>query len=110
MTQVLVLAEHDNKSIRKATLNAVAAAKKIGGDIHVLVAGHQAGEATKAATQIAGVAKVLQADAPHLGEFLAESVTALGMAIAKNYSHILAPATSTGKNVLPRIAALLDVQ
>ena len=107
---VLVLAEHDNKSIRKATLNAVAAAKKIGGDIHVLVAGHQAGEATKAATQIAGVAKVLQADAPHLGEFLAESVTALVMAIAKNYSHILAPSTSTGKNVLPRIAALLDVQ
>src|SRR6059058_4851461 len=74
---VLVLAEHDNKTIRKATLNAVAAAKKIGGDIHVLVAGQQAGEAAKAAAQIAGVAKVLHADAPQLGEFLAENVAAL---------------------------------
>src|SRR5207248_2028320 len=107
---VLVLAEHDNKSIRKATLNAVAAAKKIGGDIHVLVAGHQSGDAAKAAAQIAGVAKVLQADALHLGEFLAESVAALIVSIAKNYSHILAPATSNGKNVMPRAAALLDVQ
>jgi electron transfer flavoprotein alpha subunit len=107
---VLVLAEHDNKAIRKATLNAVAAAKKIGGDIHVLVAGHQAGEAAKAASQIAGVAKVLHADAPHLGEFLAEPVAALVVALAKSYSHILAPATSNGKNVMPRAAALLDVQ
>src|SRR5579859_6972996 len=107
---VLVLAEHDNKSIRKATLNAVAAAKKIGGDIHVLVAGHQAAEAAKAAAQIAGIAKVLQADAPHLGEFLAEPVAALVVSIAKNYSHILAPSTSNGKNVMPRAAALLDVQ
>jgi len=106
----LVLAEHDNQSIRKATLNAVAAAKKIGGDIHVLVAGHQAGEAAKAAAQIAGVAKVLHADAPHLGEFLAESVAALIVSLAKNYSHLLAPATSNGKNVMPRAAALLDVQ
>jgi len=110
MTQLLVLAEHDNKSIRKATLNAVAAAKKIGGDIHVLVAGHQAGEAAKAASQIAGVAKVLHADAPHLGECLAESVAALVVSLAKSYSHILAPATSNGKNVMPRAAALLDVQ
>src|SRR5258705_9127427 len=110
MTQVLVLAEHDNKTIRKATLNAVAAAKKIGGDIHVLVAGQQAGEAAKAASQIAGVAKVLHADAPQLGEFLAESVAALVVSLAKSYSHILAPATSNGKNVLPRAAALLDVQ
>jgi electron transfer flavoprotein alpha subunit len=107
---VLVLAEHDNKSIRKATLNAVAAAKKIGGDIHVLVAGQQAGEAAKAAAQIAGVAKVLHADAAHLGEFLAENVAALVVSLAKGYSHILAPATSNGKNVLPRAAALLDVQ
>jgi electron transfer flavoprotein alpha subunit len=107
---VLVLAEHDNKAIRKATLNAVAAAKKIGGDIHVLVAGHQAGEAAKAASQIAGVAKVLHADAPHLGESLAEPVAALVVALAKSYSHILAPATSNGKNVMPRAAALLDVQ
>jgi len=106
----LVLAEHDNKSIRKATLNTIAAAKKIGGDIHVLVAGHQAAEAAKAAAQIGGVAKVLHADASHLGEFLAESVAALVVALAKNYSHILAPATSNGKNVLPRAAALLDLQ
>jgi electron transfer flavoprotein alpha subunit len=107
---VLVVAEHDNKSIRKATLNTVAAAKKIGGDIHVLVAGHQAGDAAKAAAQIAGVAKVLHADAAQLGEFLAENVAALVVSIAKNYSHVLAPATSNGKNVLPRAAALCDMQ
>src|SRR2546423_6425328 len=107
---VLVLAEHDKKTIRKATLNAVAAAQKIGGDLHVLVAGHQAGDAAKAATQIAGVAKVLHADAPHLAEQLAENVAALVVSVARNYSHLLAPATSTGKNVMPRAAALLDVQ
>src|SRR5258706_7978505 len=107
---VLVLAEHDNKSIRKATLNTVAAAKNIGGDIHVLVAGQQAGEAAKAASQIPGVAKVLHADAAHLGEFLAENVAALVVSLAKGYSHILAPSTSNGKNVMPRAAALLDVQ
>jgi electron transfer flavoprotein alpha subunit len=107
---LLVLAEHDNKSIRKATLNAVAAGQKIGGDVHVLVAGHQAGDAAKAAAQIAGVSKVLHADAPHLGEFLAENVAALLVSLAKGYSHVLAPATSTGKNIMPRAAALLDVQ
>jgi electron transfer flavoprotein alpha subunit len=107
---ILVLAEHDNKSIRKATLNAVAAAQKIGGDITVLVAGHQAGEAAKAAGAIPGVKKVLHADAAHLADFLAENVSALVVSIGKNYSHILAPSTSNGKNVLPRVAALLDVQ
>ena len=107
---VLVVAEHDNKTIKKATLNAVAAAQKIGGDLHVLVAGHQAGDAAKAASQIAGVNKVLHADAPHLGEFLAENVAALVVSLAKGYSHILAPSTSNGKNVMPRVAALLDVQ
>ncbi|HET7671159.1 MAG TPA: FAD-binding protein [Burkholderiales bacterium] len=107
---VLVLAEHDNKTIRKATLNAVAAAQKLGPDIHVLVAGHQAGDAAKAAGQIAGVKKVLHADAPHLAEFLAENVAALLVGLAKNYSHVLAPSTSNGKNVMPRAAALLDVQ
>ena len=107
---VLVVAEHDNKTIKKATLNAVAAAQKIGGDLHVLVAGHQAGDAAKAASQIAGVKKVLHADAPHLGEFLAENVAALVVSLAKGYSHILAPSTSNGKNVMPRVAALLDVQ
>jgi electron transfer flavoprotein alpha subunit len=107
---VLVLAEHDNKSIKKATLNALAAAQKIGGDIHVLVAGQGAGEAAKAASQAAGVKKVLHADAPHLADFLAENVAALIVQIGKNYSHILAPSTSNGKNILPRAAALLDVQ
>ena len=107
---VLVVAEHDNKSIRKSTLNAVAAAQKLGGELHVLVAGHQAADAAKAAAQIAGVAKVLHADAAHLADFLAENVAALVVSLAKGYSHILAPATSNGKNVMPRAAALLDVQ
>jgi electron transfer flavoprotein alpha subunit len=107
---VLVVAEHDNQSIRKATLNAVAAAQKLGPDIHVLVAGHQAGEAARAAAQIAGVRKVLHADAPHLGDFLAENVATLVAGVAKGYSHLLAPSTSNGKNVMPRVAALLDVQ
>src|SRR5687768_17950144 len=107
---ILVVAEHDNKTVRKATLNAVAAAQKIGGDIHVLVAGHQAADAAKAAAQIAGVSKVLHADAPHLADFLAENVAALVVGIAKGYTHILAPATSNGKNVTPRVAALLDMQ
>jgi electron transfer flavoprotein alpha subunit len=107
---VLVLAEHDNKVVKKATLNTVGAAQKIGGDVHVLVAGHNAGDVAKAAAQIAGVAKVLHADAAHLGEFLAENLAALLVALAKGYSHLLAPATSTGKDVMPRAAALLDVQ
>ena len=107
---ILVVAEHDNKTIRKATLNAVAAAQKLGSDLHVLVAGHQAGEAAKAASQITGVKKVLHADAAHLADFLAENVAALLVGLAKNYSHVLAPSTSNGKNVMPRAAALLDVQ
>jgi electron transfer flavoprotein alpha subunit len=107
---ILVLAEHDNKSVKKATLNTVAAAQKLGGDIHVLVAGHNAAAAAGEAAKVAGVKKVLHADAPHLGEFLAENVAALIVSLGKNYSHILAPATSTGKDVMPRAAALLDVQ
>ena len=107
---ILVLAEHDHQTVRKATLHAVAAAKKLGGDVHLLVAGHNCAGAAKAAAQIAGVAKVLHADAAHLGEFLAENVAALVAALAKGYSHVLAPATSTGKDVMPRAAALLDVQ
>jgi len=106
----LVLAEHDNKIIKKATLNTVAAAQKLGGDIHVLVAGHNAAAAAAEAAKVAGVKKVLHADAPHLGEFLAENLAALIVSLGKNYSHILAPATSTGKDVMPRAAALLDVQ
>jgi electron transfer flavoprotein alpha subunit len=107
---VLVLAEHDHQSVKKATLNAVAAAQKIGGEVHVLVAGHNAGAAAKAASQIAGVAKVLHADGAPLGEFLAENVAAVVVSLAKGYSHLLAPSTSTGKDVMPRAAALLDVQ
>ena len=106
---VLVLAEHDNKTVKKATANAVSAAQKLG-EVHVLVAGHQAGDAAKAAAQIAGVKKVLLADAPHLADFLAENVASLLVSVCKSYSHVLAPATSNGKNIMPRVAALLDVQ
>ena len=107
---ILVLADHDGKSVRKATLNTVAAAQKIGGDIHVLVAGSGCADAAKAAAGIAGVAKVLHADGAPLAEELAENVAALLVSLAKGYSHVLAPATSNGKNILPRAAALLDSQ
>ena len=107
---VLVLAEHDGKTVRKATLNTVAAAQKIGGEIHVLIAGHNCAEAARAAAAIPGVAKVLHADAAALAEELAENVAALIVSLAKSYSHVLAPATSAGKNILPRAAALLDCQ
>ncbi|HDR9730698.1 TPA: electron transfer flavoprotein subunit alpha/FixB family protein, partial [Burkholderia aenigmatica] len=106
---ILVIAEHDNASIKAATLNTVAAAAKIGGDIHVLVAGHNAQAAADAAAKIAGVSKVLLADAPQLEAGLAENVEATALNIAKDYSHILAPATAYGKNIAPRIAAKLDV-
>src|ERR1700758_1737448 len=106
---ILVIAEHDNASIKAATLNTVAAAAKIGGDIHVLVAGHNAQAAADAAAKIAGVSKVLLADAPQLEAGLAENVEATVLNIAKDYSHILAPATAYGKNIAPRIAAKLDV-
>ncbi|MFM0151194.1 FAD-binding protein [Paraburkholderia sediminicola] len=105
----LVIAEHDNASIKAATLNTIAAAQKIGGDIHVLVAGHNAQAAADAAAKIAGVSKVLLADAPQLEAGLAENVEATVLNIAKDYSHILTPATAYGKNIAPRIAAKLDV-
>ncbi|WP_321854188.1 electron transfer flavoprotein subunit alpha/FixB family protein [Paraburkholderia tropica] len=105
----LVIAEHDSQSIKAATLNAVSAAQKIGGDVHVLVAGHNAQAAADAAAKIVGVSKVILADAPQLAQGLAENVEATVLSIAKNYSHILAPATAAGKNVTPRIAAKLDV-
>jgi electron transfer flavoprotein alpha subunit len=105
----LVIAEHDAQSIKAATLNTIAAAQKIGGDIHVLVAGHNAQAAADAAAKIAGVSKVLLADAPQLEAGLAENVEATVLNIAKNYSHILAPAAAYGKNIAPRIAAKLDV-
>ena len=106
---VLVIAEHDNASIKGATLNTVTAAAACGGDVHVLVAGHNAGAAAAAAGQIAGVAKVIHADAASLAHGLAENVAAQVLAIAANYSHILFPATAGGKNVAPRVAAKLDV-
>jgi electron transfer flavoprotein alpha subunit len=106
---ILVIAEHDNASIKAATLNTVAAAQSISGDIHVLVAGHNALAAAEAAAKIAGVAKVLWADAPQLAAGLAENVEATVLKITKDYSHILAPATGYGKNIAPRIAAKLDV-
>ena len=105
----LVIAEHDNASIKGATLNTVTAAAALGVDVHVLVAGHNAGAAAAAAAQIAGVAKVLHADAAALAEGLAENVAAQVIALASGYSHILFPATASGKNVAPRVAALLDV-
>jgi electron transfer flavoprotein alpha subunit len=105
----LIIAEHDNASIKVATLNTIAAAQKIGGEIHVLVAGHNAQAAADAAAKIAGVSKVLLADGLQLEAGLAENVEATVMNIAKDYSHILAPATAYGKNIAPRIAAKLDV-
>ena len=105
----LVIAEHDNRSIRGATLNAVTAAARCGGEVHVLVAGGGCAEAAKAAAAIAGVSKVLVADAAHLAEQLAEPVAEQVLAVAGGYSHILAPSTAHGKNVLPRVAARLDV-
>ncbi|MEZ5646430.1 MAG: FAD-binding protein [Burkholderiaceae bacterium] len=105
----LVIAEHDNASIKGATLNTVTAAAACGGDVHVLVAGHNAGAAAAAAAQIAGVAKVIHADGEGLAHGLAENVAAQVLAIASNYSHILFPATAGGKNVAPRVAAQLDV-
>jgi electron transfer flavoprotein alpha subunit len=106
---ILVIAEHDNTSIKAATLNTVAAAVKIGGDIHVLITGHHAQGAADAAANIAGVSKVLLADAPQLEAGLAENVEATALNIARDYSHVLAPATAYGKNIAPRIAARLDV-
>ena len=106
---ILVIAEHDNASIKGATLNTVSAAAAIGGDVHVLVAGHQAAGAAAAAAQIAGVAKVLHAESEAFAHGLAENVAAQVVALASAYSHILFPATAGGKNVAPRVAAKLDV-
>ncbi len=106
---VLVIAEHDNASIKGATLNTVTAAAACGGDVHVLVAGEGAGAAAAAAAQIAGVAKVIHADGASLKDGLAENLAAQVLAIASNYSHLLFPATASGKNVAPRVAAKLDV-
>jgi len=106
---ILVVAEHDHASVKGATLNTVTAAAHIGGDIHVLVAGHNAAPAAAAAAQMAGVAHVIHADSPALAHALAENLAAQVLAIAGGYSHILFPATVAGKNVAPRVAARLDV-
>jgi len=106
---ILVIAEHNNAALNGATLNTVAAAQKIGGEIHVLVAGSGCAAVADAAAKVAGVAKVKLADAAIYAEQTAENLAALVVANAAGYSHILAPATVTGKNMLPRVAALLDV-
>jgi electron transfer flavoprotein alpha subunit len=105
----LVIAEHDNASIKGATLNTVTAALACGGEVHVLVAGHQAQAAATAAAHIAGVTKVLHADHAALDHGLAENLAAQVLAVASAYSHIVFPATAGGKNIAPRVAAKLDV-
>ena len=105
----LVIAEHDNASIKGATLNTVTAALACGGDVHVLVAGHNAGAAAAAAAKIMGVSKVLHAEGEGFAHGLAENVAAQVLAVASSYSHILFPATASGKNIAPRVAAKLDV-
>ena len=107
---ILVLAEHDNAELKQATLNTVTAAKALGGDIHVLVAGEGCGAVAAAAAKIDGVAKVLVADAPEYGHQVAENVAKLIVSLADGYSHILAPHSTSGKNIMPRAAALLDLQ
>ena len=105
----LVIAEHDNASLKGATLNTVTAAMACGGDVHVLVAGENAAAVALAAAQIAGVAKVLHADGAALKNGLAENLAAQVLAVASNYSHIVFPATASGKNAAPRVASKLDV-
>ncbi|NDY90723.1 electron transfer flavoprotein subunit alpha/FixB family protein [Ideonella livida] len=106
---ILVIAEHDHVSLKGATLNTVTAGLACGGDVHVLVAGAGAQGAAQAAARVAGVAKVLLADGPALSDQLAESLAAQVLSLAAGYSHILFPATASGKNVAPRVAAKLDV-
>ena len=106
---VLILAEHDSASLKASTYNAVTAAAQIGGDIHIVVLGHKAEGAAKEAATLAGVSKVILMDGVSLEHGLAEASSKALMTIAKNYSHILAPASTYGKNILPRVAALLDV-
>ena len=106
---ILVIAEHDNKALNPATLNAVTAAAELGNDIVVLVAGHDCQTVVDAATKVAGVSKVLVADEPHYEHPLAENLAPLVVKQAQNHSHVLTASTTTGKNLMPRVAALLDV-
>lgn len=107
---ILVIADHSNDQIDASTLNAVSAAKAINEDVHLLVAGNGVEGAAQAASSISGVSKVLKADAAHLDKALAENIAPVVVELAGNYSHILFPATTTGKNIAPRVAALLDTQ
>ena len=106
---ILVIADHDNHHLKSGVTNAIAAALKIGGDIHVLIAGSGCSKAASAAAAVAGVAKVLVADAAHYAGGVPENLAPLIVGLAKNYSHLLAPSSASGKNVMPRVAALLDV-
>ena len=105
----LVIAEHDNVTLKGVTLNTVTAAAQAGGEVHILVAGSNCAAVAEQAAKVAGVSKVLLADAPHFADGLAENVAEQILAAAGSYSHILAPASAFGKNVLPRVAARLDV-
>ena len=105
----LVIAEHDHASIRPATLNTVTAASQCGGEVHVLVAGHNAQAAAEAASKITGVSKVIHVEGEYFAHGLAENMAAQVVALASSYSHLLFPATASGKNIAPRVAALLDV-
>ncbi|MDH3459749.1 MAG: electron transfer flavoprotein subunit alpha/FixB family protein [Burkholderiaceae bacterium] len=109
MGAALVIAEHDHRSIKGATFNTVTAAAACGGDVHVLVAGYHAEDAAQAATRITGVSKVLHADGPSLEHGLAENMAAQILSLASTYDHLVFPATAAGKNVAPRVAAMLDV-
>ncbi|MBI3714748.1 MAG: electron transfer flavoprotein subunit alpha/FixB family protein [Betaproteobacteria bacterium] len=106
---ILVIAEHDNAHLKPGVTNAIAAAQKIGGDIHVLVAGNACQAAGVTAAAVSGVTKVLVADAPHFAQAVAEDLAPLVVGLAKNYSHVLSSASAYGKNLMPRVAALLDV-
>jgi electron transfer flavoprotein alpha subunit len=106
---ILILAEHNNQSLHPATRHAVSAASELGGEIHIIVAGSNASSVSKEAAKIAGVKKILYSDAPHYAYPLAENMAPLMASVAKNYSHIIATATTTGKDIMPRLAALLDM-
>ena len=107
---ILIVAEHDNASLRPATLNILTAAGELDGEVHILIAGADCAGAADAAAKLPGVAKVRVADAPEYGHELAENLAPLIAKLAADYTHVLAPATTFGKNVMPRAAALLDVQ
>lgn len=107
---ILILAEHDNNELKSSTLNTIGAAQKIGGAIHILVIGAHADNVAKKVSTVSSIEKVLHVDAPHFEHPMAEDVAPILVQLGKNYTHILAPATTFGKNILPRVAALLDVQ